>query len=63
MSFLAPFLYMTDMIPVLEHPWREAFYRSHKHLKEQELVSLKNVHKILLLGHHYLGIYYLFGNL
>ena len=62
-SFLSPFLYMTDMIPVLEHPWCQAFYRSHKHLKEQELVSLKNVHKILLLGHHYLGIYYLFENL
>ena len=62
-SFLSPFLYMTDMIPVLEHPWCQAFYRSYKHLKEQELVSLKNVHKILLLGHHYLGIYYLFKNL
>ena len=51
------------MIPVLEQPWCQAFYRSHKHVKEQELVSLKNVHKILLLGHHYLGIYYLFENL
>ena len=51
------------MIPALEHPWCKAFYRSHKHLKGQELVSLKNVHKILLLGHHYLGIYYLFENL
>ena len=62
-SFLSPFLYMTDMIPVLEHPWCQAFYRSHKHLREQELVSLKNVYKILLLRHHYLQIYYLFKNL
>ena len=54
---------MTDMIPALEHLWCQDFYRSDKHLKEQELVSLKNVHKILLLGHHYLGIYYLFENL
>ena len=51
------------MIPVLEHPWCQVFYRSHKHLKDQELVNLKNVHKTLLLGHHYLEIYYLFENL
>ena len=62
-SFLSPFLYMTDIIPVLEHPWCQAFYRSHKHLREQELVSLKTVLKILLLCHHYLEIYYLFKNL
>ena len=54
---------MTDMIPALEHSWYQAFYRNHKHLKEQELVSLKNIHKVLLLGHHYLGIYYLLENL
>ena len=47
---------MTDMIPVLEHPWCQVFYRSHKHLKDQELVNLKNVHNILLIGHHYLEI-------
>ena len=34
------------MIPALEHPWCLAFYRSHKHLKEQELVSAM----FLLLG-------------
>ena len=62
-SFLSPFLYMTDMIPVLEHPWYQAFYRSHKHLREQEIVSLKNIYKILLLRHHYLDIYQLFKNL
>ena len=47
---------MADMIPVLEHPWCQVFYRSHKHLKDQELVNLKNVHNILLIGHHYLEI-------
>ena len=51
------------MIPALEHSWYQAFYRSHKHLKEQEPVSLKNIHKVMLLGHHYLGIYYLLENL
>ena len=51
------------MIPALEHAWCQAFYRSHKYLKEQELASLKNVRMVLLLGHHYLGIYYLFENL
>ena len=54
---------MTDMIPVLERPWCQVFYRSHTHLKDQELVNLKNVHKTLLLGHRYLEIYYLFENL
>ena len=51
------------MISVLEHPWCQALYRSHEHLKEQELVSLKTVHKILLLGHDDLGIYHLFKKL
>ena len=61
--FLSPFLCNTDMILVLEHPWCQVFYRSHKHLKDKELVNLKNVHKILQIGHHYLEIYYLFENL
>ena len=51
------------MIAVLENPWCQLFYRSHRHLKKQELVNLKNVRKILLLCHHHLEIYYLFENL
>ena len=39
------------MIPALEHTWRQVFFRSHKHLKDQELVNLENVHKILLVGY------------
>ena len=36
---------------------------SHKNLKGQELVHLKSVYKILLWGHRYLEIYYMFQNL
>ena len=51
------------MVPILEQPWCQVFYRSHTHLKEKMLVNFKNVHKVLLLGHHYLEFYYLFENL
>ena len=46
------------MIPVLEHPWCQAFYRIHKHFKEQGLVNFKNVQI-----NRYLEIYYLLENL
>ena len=32
--FLSTFLQMTDMIPGVELPWYQVFYRSHKHLKD-----------------------------
>ena len=47
---------MADVIPVLEHPWYQVFYRIHRHLKDQELINLKNAYNILLIGHHYLEI-------
>ena len=48
--FLSPFLYMTEMIPILEvTPTVQSYYpRSHKHLKGQELVHRKRVYKIQL---------------
>ena len=40
------FLYMADMIPVLEGTHMVSSF--HEHLKGQELVHLKSVYKILL---------------
>ena len=47
---------MTDIFPVREGLWSQVFYRSHKHPKDQELLNLKNVYKILLIGHRYVEI-------
>ena len=55
---------MTEMAIVLElTPFFQAFPRIYKHPKGYEIVNLKNVYKILLPSHHYLGNFYLFQSL